>query len=90
MPDVLTVEEAAEYLRVTRSTLPASARQGEISGKKIGRQWRFSRCALPDWLADRREVEEDRALARATEKALDDPDSQELMTEEEFMARLGR
>jgi excisionase family DNA binding protein len=90
MPDVLTAEEAAEYMRVPESALLAGVRHGEIPGKKIGRQWRFSRLALLDWLADREETEEDRALARATEKAIKDPDNQEFMSAQEFRARLGR
>lgn len=40
---VLTVKEAAEYLRFSESTILRLANQGFIPGAKIGRQWRFSK-----------------------------------------------
>ena len=48
--DVLNVEEAAEYLRFSPYTIREKAREGEIPGRKIGKEWRFSRRALLEWL----------------------------------------
>ena len=45
VPDVcvLTLREAAKYLRLSEVTIKRLAVQGFIPGSKIGRQWRFSR-----------------------------------------------
>lgn len=48
--DVLDPLEAAEVLKVSRGTLLRLANEGKIPGKKIGRQWRFSRQMLLEWL----------------------------------------
>ena len=49
--DVLTLEEAAELLRVSPDELLHGARNGEVPGRRIGAQWRFSRSGLMAWLA---------------------------------------
>ncbi|HWV86266.1 MAG TPA: helix-turn-helix domain-containing protein [Capillimicrobium sp.] len=49
-PDVLTLEEAAELLRVTPEALAARAEAGEVPGRRIGDEWRFRREALLAWL----------------------------------------
>ena len=43
---VLTVKEAAAYLRLSEMTILRLANQGFITGAKIGRQWRFTREAI--------------------------------------------
>jgi excisionase family DNA binding protein len=48
--DVLTIAEAARLLRVGESTVRELAARGEVPGRKLGRQWRFSRRALLEWL----------------------------------------
>ena len=50
IPDVLTIEEVAQYLRISQSTLYKEAQKGKIPRQKIGRRWRFSRLALEKWL----------------------------------------
>jgi excisionase family DNA binding protein len=50
-PEVLTVEQAAELLRVDADTVRTLAREGKIPGRKVGRHWRFSRAAVLEWLA---------------------------------------
>jgi excisionase family DNA binding protein len=48
---VLTLGEAAAYLRIDRKSLGDAARRGEVPGRRIGGQWRFNQNALADWLA---------------------------------------
>ena len=48
--DVLTIAEAAELLRVDPETVENLARSGELPGRRIGDEWRFSRSALVRWL----------------------------------------
>ena len=50
-PDVMTVAEVSEYLRLTESTVYRLVRTQEIPGRKIGGTWRFSRQQLESWLA---------------------------------------
>ncbi len=49
--DVLDVEEAAQYLKFSPRKLYGLVRNGEIPHKRIGRQYRFSRRALDEWLS---------------------------------------
>ncbi len=49
-PDVLTVDEAAALLRVSRDSVYEAASRGELPHRRIGRRVLFSRAALLDWL----------------------------------------
>jgi excisionase family DNA binding protein len=49
--DILNIEEAAHLLGVSTKTFAKVLREGEIPGRKIGREWKFSRRALIDWVA---------------------------------------
>jgi excisionase family DNA binding protein len=51
LPDVLTPAQASELLQVAEDELLALAEAGDVPGRRIGEQWRFSRPALIDWLA---------------------------------------
>jgi excisionase family DNA binding protein len=50
--DVLNAEEAAEFLGFNPYTIREKARLGEIPGRKIGREWRFSRRRLLEWIEE--------------------------------------
>ena len=50
--EVLTAEEAAEFLGFNPVTIRQKARLGEIPGRKIGKEWRFSKRALLEWLEE--------------------------------------
>ena len=49
--DVLTLEQLAQLLQVEETTLRSLAAKGDLPGKRLGRDWRFSRRAVLDWLA---------------------------------------
>jgi len=49
---VMTIKEAAEYLRVSTSTLHRLAKKGEI-GQKVGGRYRFVKSDLDDMLRSR-------------------------------------
>jgi excisionase family DNA binding protein len=52
LPVVLTVDEAAELLRVDRKTVYESIRRGELPGVvRLGRSIRIGRTALLEFLA---------------------------------------
>ena len=49
--EILTVDEAADLLRIPRSTVYKLAQLGKIPAQKVGRHWRFHRDTLIDWIA---------------------------------------
>ncbi len=50
LPNVLTLEETADYLRLPRETVERQASRGRIPGRRIEDTWRFLRDAIDDWL----------------------------------------
>lgn len=49
---MMTTAEAAEYLRVHRSTLHKLVRKGQIPSFKIGSDYRFDSEAIEKWTTD--------------------------------------
>jgi excisionase family DNA binding protein len=49
--EVLTVAEAAQLLRVEPSAVDARIDDGGIPARRLGTEWRISRVALMEWLA---------------------------------------
>ncbi|MDG2150495.1 MAG: helix-turn-helix domain-containing protein [Planctomycetota bacterium] len=52
MPDreILNIDGAAALLGVSVKTFSKVLRQGDVPGRKVGREWKFSRQALIDWV----------------------------------------
>ena len=48
--DVLTLDDAADLLRVGPGAVRAAARAGELPGRELGGEWRFAREAVLAWL----------------------------------------
>ncbi|WP_298991877.1 helix-turn-helix domain-containing protein [uncultured Pseudokineococcus sp.] len=48
-PEVMLVDEAADYLRIASRTLLRLAREGRVPARKVGGEWRFHRLALEDY-----------------------------------------
>jgi excisionase family DNA binding protein len=68
--DVLTLSEAAEYLRAAQVDVVELATHGDLPGRKIKDEWRFHRHALVKWLC--RPARRERLLRHAG-MAQDDP-----------------
>lgn len=51
--DVMTLTEAATYLRFAPSTLRSWVRRGKVPCARVGRSLRFRRVALDEWLKSR-------------------------------------
>ena len=49
--EILTVDEAAELLRIPRSSVYKLAQEGKIPAQKVGKHWRFNRAILMNWVA---------------------------------------
>jgi excisionase family DNA binding protein len=48
--EILTIDEACVLLGVSAKTFAKILREEDIPGRKIGREWKFSRQALIDWV----------------------------------------
>ena len=48
--EVLTIEELAEYLKISKSTLYKLVREGSVPCQKVGKHWRFHKEAIDSWL----------------------------------------
>ncbi|HKI36574.1 MAG TPA: helix-turn-helix domain-containing protein [Gemmataceae bacterium] len=53
LPEVLTLEEAARYLRVSKDTVQELVSQGRMPGQRVKGKWRFLKAALQEWLRGR-------------------------------------
>jgi excisionase family DNA binding protein len=51
LPEVLTSVQAAQLLAVPERVVVELAESGDLPGRKLGEQWRFSKAALVAWLA---------------------------------------
>ncbi|MFP4417939.1 MAG: PTS sugar transporter subunit IIA [Chitinivibrionales bacterium] len=51
--DILTIEEVAEYLRVSERTVYDWAQKGVIPSGKLGTSWRFKRSEVINWVDQR-------------------------------------
>lgn len=49
-PEVMTIEELARYLKVSKSSLYKLAQQGKVPGQKVGKHWRFRKATIDQWL----------------------------------------
>ncbi|MBI3312485.1 MAG: helix-turn-helix domain-containing protein [Candidatus Omnitrophica bacterium] len=52
MDQLMTIEEVAQYMRVSRFTVYRLAKNHFIPATKIGRQWRFQREEIDRWVRD--------------------------------------
>lgn len=50
MAALMTVNEVADYLRVTKKTIYRLLGQGKIPAMKVGNQWRFDKASIDEWL----------------------------------------
>jgi excisionase family DNA binding protein len=59
--EILTVDEAADLLRIPRSTVYKLAQLGKIPAQKVGRHWRFHRATLIQWISGKNHPHENNA-----------------------------
>ncbi|MFW5713722.1 MAG: helix-turn-helix domain-containing protein, partial [Brevefilum sp.] len=50
MPDVMTPDEAAEYLKVSAEDVVAAIEEGDLKARKLGKAYRISKEALKDFM----------------------------------------
>ncbi len=47
---IMTIEDLAEYLKISRSTLYKLLQDGKLPGQKVGKRWRFHQDAIDEWV----------------------------------------
>lgn len=50
----LTLDELAEYLKLSRTKLYRLAQNGNIPASKLGKQWRFNTEEIDEWMKSQR------------------------------------
>jgi excisionase family DNA binding protein len=50
LPDVLTLPEAAAYLRISESKVEQLVREQGLPARRVDNEWRILKAALHDWL----------------------------------------
>ncbi len=48
--EILTLEDAAAYLRLSKRSVYRLLKEGKIPAKKIMHKWRFEREQLKEWI----------------------------------------
>ncbi len=48
--EIMTIEEVAEYLRVSERTVYDWVQKGQLPGGKLGTTWRFKRAEIENWV----------------------------------------
>ncbi len=53
-PDVMTIDDLAIYLQISKSSLYKLAQEGKVPGQKVGKHWRFRKESIDLWLDERK------------------------------------
>jgi excisionase family DNA binding protein len=68
MEEILTVQEVANYLRISRSTIWRWCSEGKLPAFKVGRSWRIRRTIVEN-LVDEQSTEQELTRPYLTENA---------------------
>jgi PTS system nitrogen regulatory IIA component len=76
MHEIMTIEEVAEYLRVSERTVYDWAQKGDLPGGKLGTTWRFKREDVENWVDSRISKKSSQAISSGSKgsKALLTPE----------------
>ena len=50
MENIMTIEEVAKYLKMKPQTIYTWAQKGDIPAIKLGKEWRFRKDVIDEWL----------------------------------------
>ena len=48
--EIMTIDDLAAYLKLSKSSLYKMLRLGKIPGQKVGRHWRFHKDVIDQWI----------------------------------------
>jgi excisionase family DNA binding protein len=83
MGEVLTLEEAAGYLKMPQDAIEREVNQGKIPGRRIDRTWRFHKSALDEWL----QGQDGRSVLLSQAGVLADDDTMAQLRSDIYVAR---
>ena len=52
MNELMTLDELAQYLRLSKITLYKMSKKGRIPANKVGRQWRYRKEEIDKWMKE--------------------------------------
>ncbi len=87
-PDVMTLAEAAAYLRVEPRALESILLVKDFPARQVGREWRFLKSALQEWLRTPIPKPSKEAMMATAGSWKDDPTVDEML--KEIYKRRGR
>ncbi len=79
--DVLTLADAAAYLRVPEAEVLRMVREQGLAERRIGKEWRFLKSALQEWLGTPPAKSGKQSLLALAGAWKDDPDLDEIVRE---------
>lgn len=56
MDTLMTIDEVATYLRLSKDTVYRMAQAGKVPASKVGTQWRFRKEDVDRWLEQNKNV----------------------------------
>jgi nitrogen PTS system EIIA component len=62
--EILTLQEVADYLKVSVRTVYGYAQRGILPGIKVGTAWRFRKDDIDEWLEKQRRITEESTAER--------------------------
>ncbi len=83
IPDILTLEETSEYLRLPVEIVFNQALKADIPGRQIEDNWRFLKSATDDWLRSK----DSRSILLSQAGAFANDDSLAKLRETVYQAR---
>lgn len=61
-PDIMTIDEVADYLRINKKTAYRLAAESKLPGFKVGGAWRFRRTDIQDWIKRQASPKKDKQI----------------------------
>ena len=49
-PEVMTIDDLAAYIQVSKSSIYKLAQEGRVPAQKVGKHWRFRKAVIDEWL----------------------------------------
>jgi len=69
---LMTLEEVAAYLRLSRDTVYRMVQSGKIPASKVGTQWRFRKKELDGWLEANKNLKIEKSKTESIEEKEDE------------------
>jgi len=68
--DIMTLEEVAAYLKLKPQTIYTWAQDKKIPAAKLGKEWRFKKSIIDEWIIQQMDVKFEGIIRNARQKQL--------------------